>query len=94
MKLTDGEKRQLKLGLGGIQFSVNIGTHSYPVHVALQKRLLKVNVRCNDTIGGTAIWPKNLWQLRRAKKICKDMGIKLNKGKTFRGRYQYERDIT
>ena len=93
MKLTDSEKRQLKLGLGQIQFSIDIGTYSYPVHVALQKKLLKANVRCNDTIGGTAIWPKNLWQLRRAKEICKDMGIELNKGKTFRESYQYERDI-
>lgn len=93
MKLTDNEKRQLKGGLGGIEFSVNIGTHTYPEHKTLQKKLKEVNVRSNDTVGGTAIWPQNFWQLRRAKKVCKDLGITLNKGATFRESYQYEKDV-
>lgn len=93
MRLTDNEKRQLKGGFGNIEFSVDIGDLSYPKHLILQKKLKEVHVNCDTTVGGTAIWPKNLWQLRATKKICKDMGATLNKGATFRERYKYERDI-
>ncbi len=91
MKLTDSEKRQLQGGFGDIEFSVDVGDISYKKHLALQKKLKEAHVNCNITVGGTAIWPKNLWQLRRTKKICKDMGATLNKGATFREKYKSDR---
>lgn len=82
MKITKKEKRLLKTT--EVEYSVDVGHFIYQQHKALQRKLKRAGVRSNDTVGGTAIWPKTAWQVRRVRRICRNFGATLNKSCTYR----------
>ncbi len=82
MKLSKKEKRELKDG--DMCLSVDVERFMYTEHLNLQKRLRRYKIRCSTVPGGTGIYPKTASQVRKARRICKKLGARLNRGETYR----------
>lgn len=82
MKLSKQEKQELRTER--MRLSVDVGHFSYWDHMEMQKRLRRFKINCNTVVGGTRVRPKTERQLRKARRICKKMGARLNRGNTYR----------